>query len=303
MIEETWTLACGGVTRTAAELGVTDLVRRRINQGADVCLVQVDARPVGIPPVFAHGESVVVARNGVTWFAGRVTAIPASGDGEAQGQVYRLSGPWWFLEQLVARQQWSVRGGAGSAWTSRLILGQATDGSPMTTGGVILQTLQAVIAAGAPLQAGLIDPDLTPPFDEVRELTCAEVVQAMLRWHPDCVAWFDYATAPVPTWHCRRRANLPPVTLAVGSAPLAAVRGVTARHDLAVPAVVLNYEVAIEGDGGTTLLDVVTDAAPAGATGQEFGAVVGTIPLRATGAVTDAAGSGACARGKGRRRR
>ncbi len=297
LIAEVWTLSCGGATRTAAEIGVTDLVRRRVSQGADVCLVQVDGAAVGSAPVFAHGENVVIARNGVTWFAGRVTGLPASSDGAAQGQVYRLSGPWWFLEQLVARQQWSVRGGAESAWTSRLILGQAVDGTPMTTGGVIAQTLQGVVDAGAPVQAGVIEPDLTPPFDEVRELTCAEVIQAMLRWHPDCVAWFDYSTSPTPTWHCRRRGSLPGVTLPVGSAPVAAVRSVTARHDLAVPAVVLNYEVSVEGDGGTELLDVVTDAAPAGATGAEFGAVVGTIPLRAAGAVTDAAAAVRAARG------
>ncbi len=289
LLTENWTLTCEGVTRRADEIGVTDLVRRRVSKGADFCLVHVGGAAVGGAPVFAHGATVAVARNGVTWFVGRVTAVPASGDGDAQGQVYRLSGPWWFLEQLVARQQWSVRGGLGSAWTSRLVLGQNIDGSRSTTGATVARMLQDAVEAGAPLQVGVIDPALTPPLDEVRELTCAEVIRAMLRWHPDCVAWFDYATAPAPTWHCRQRANLPVVTLAVGSAPLAAVRGLTARHDLRAPAVVLHYEVNVEGTGGTTLLDVVTDAAPAGATGREFGAVVATIPLRAPGVVTDAA--------------
>ena len=287
LMAENWTLTCAGVTKPAAAWGVTDLVRRRVSPGADVCCVHVDGCAVGMPPVFAHGETVAVARNGVTWFVGRVTAVPASGDGAAEGLVYRLSGPWWYAQQLVAQQEWNVRGGAGSAWTSRLILGQAMDGSSMTTGGVIVRTLQDVMEAGAPFQIGTVDPALVPPLDEVRELTGAEVVEVMLRWHPDCVAWFDYATAPVPTWHCRQRGNLPLVTLAVGSAPLAEVRDVTARHDLVAPAVVLNYEVGVEGEDGTWF-DVVTDAAPAGATGREFGAVVGTIPLRTTGAVTDA---------------
>ena len=292
VLPEDWTLSCGDVTRGAAGMGVTDLVRRRVSQGMDVCFVHVEGSAVGAERVFAHGESVTVARNGVTWFVGRVTRVPASGAGEGEGLVYRLSGPWWFLEQLVARQQWSVRGGAGSAWTSRLILGQGADGSRLTTGGVIARMVADAVDAGAPLQAGVIDPALYAPLDEVREVTCAQVIQAMLRWHPDCAAWFDYASAPVPTWHCRKRSALPAVTLSVGSAPLAEVRGVTARHDLAAPAVVLHYEVSVEGDGGT-MLDIVTDAAPAGATGREFGAVVGTIPLRAAsaggGAVTDAA--------------
>ena len=289
LLAEDWTLTCGGLTQSAAEIGVTDLVRRRVSQGADVCLVQVGASAVGTALVFAYGATVVIARNGVTWFVGRVTAVPASGDGDGEGQVYRLSGPWWFLEQLVARQSWSVRGGQGSVSTSRLILGQAADGSRLTTGGVIGQMLQDAVAAGAPLQAGVIDPALFAPLDEVRELTCAEVVQAMLRWHPDGVTWFDYTTTPLPTLHCRQRRNLPAATLTVGSAPLAAVRGITARHDLAVPAVVLHYEVSVAGSDGATLLDVVTDAAPAGATGQEFGALVGTIPLGAPGVAANAA--------------
>ena len=284
-----WTLSCGGVTRRAEEIGVTDLVRRRVSPGADVCLVEVDARAVGAAPIFAHGATVTITQNGVTWFAGRVTGVPTSGDGGGQGQTYRLNGPWWYLEQLVARQQWSLRGGLASAWTSRLVLGQAADGSRMTTGATIAQMLQDAVDAGAPLAAGVIDPALTPPLDEVRELTCATVLQAMLRWHPDCVGWFDYSTAPVPTWHCRQRASLPAVTLTVGTAPLTAVREITARHDLRAPAVVLHYEVSVAGSGGSTLLDVVTEAAPAGATGREFGAVVGTIPLRAAGVVTDAA--------------
>ena len=289
LLAEIWTLTCGGVTTGAGQMGVTDLVRRRVSQGADVCFVHVDGASVGSAAVFAPGQSVTVARNGVTWFVGRVTAVPASGDGQGQGQVYRLSGPWWFLEQLVARQQWSVRGGEATAWTSRLILGQATDGSRLTTGQVVTQTLQDAADAGAPLQVGVVDPALVAPFDELRDVTCAQVVQAVLRWHPDCVAWFDYATTPTPTWHCRQRGNLPAVSLGLGSAPLAEVRGITARPDLAAPAVVLNYEVSLTAADGSTVLDVVTDAAPAGATGREFGAVVATIPLRAPASVTDAA--------------
>ena len=291
LLTETWTLTCGGVTRNAADAGVTDLVRHRVSQGTDVCFVHVDGASVGTAALFAYGDSVSVARNGVPWFVGRVTAVPAGGDGEGEGMVYRLSGPWWFLEQLVARQQWNVRGGAGTAWTSRLILGQAADGSRLSTGQVITQTLQDAIDAGAPLLVGTVDPALMPPLDEVRELTCADVVRAMLRWHPDCAAWFDYSTAGAPTWHCRQRANLPAVALRVGCAPLAEARGISARHDLAAPAVVLHYEVSDDDSDGTVLLDVVTDAAPAGATGREFGAVVGTIPLRApTGAAAGAAG-------------
>ena len=288
-LTDMWTLTCGGVTTGAGELGVTDLVRRRVSQGTDVCLVHLDGTSTGGAPTFAPGADVVIARNGVTWFAGRVTAVPASGSQAGRRQVYRLSGPWWFLEQLVAQQQWSVRGGQATAWTSRLVVGQAADGSRLTTGQVLTQALQDAAAAGAPLQVGVVDPALVAPLDELRDVTCAQVVRAVLRWHPDCVAWFDYTTAPTPTWHCRQRGNLPAVGLDLGRAPVATVREITARHDLAVPAVVLNYEVGVVGTDGSEVFDIVTDAAPPGATGREPGAVVGTIPLRAPGSVTDAA--------------
>ena len=279
ILSPAWTVSCQGVTTSAARAGVTGMTRHRASQAMDTCVLRFDGRAFDAAPPFPFGATVVIARGGMTWFVGRVTSVPSSGDGRGETQTCELSGPWWYLAHLVCQQLWTLRGGAATAFLSRLILGQGSDGSALTTGQVITAALQYAIDAGAPLAIGTVEPAVTAPWEEVKDITCAEVIRRALQWTPDYVAWFDYATAPVPTFHCRARADLPAATLRVGAPPLAAVRGLTARYDLLAPAVVFHYETSRQA-GGQAQTDVVTDAAPAGATGREFGAVVGTIPLR-----------------------
>ena len=284
LLSDLWTLSCRGVTTAAAGIGVSGITRKRASQSADTCVVRFDGRAFDAAPPFAFGDIVTVSRGGAPWFVGRVTSLPASGDGQAESQECELSGPWWYLAQLVYQQLWTIQGGAATASLGRVVLGQAADGTPLTTGQVIADALQYAIDAGAPFAIGSIDPAFPAPLDEVKDITCAEVIRKMLRWHPGGVAWFDYTTSPVPTFHCRTRPNLPAATLTVGVPPLAAVRGLTARPDLLASAVLLHFETT-RSVSGQVQTDVVTDAAPAGATGREFGAVVATIPLRGGPAV------------------
>lgn len=53
-----------------------------------------------------------------------------------------------------------------------------------------------------PFQIGTVSPNVDCPIDEVRDITCAEVIHKMLRWTPDAVTWFDYSTSP-PTFNCK----------------------------------------------------------------------------------------------------
>ena len=271
-VSNVWSLCSDGMTISAAQAGVTEIIRHRATQSTETCTVRTEGTAFDAAPLFIHGSRVKVLRDGVPWFVGRVTGMPGSGDGHTEGLSYDLSGPWWHLENLVCQQTWVLRGGETTALLSRLVLGQSLAGGRLTSGQVIVETLQHAIDSGAPFQIGVVEPAAILPLDELRDVTCAEVIRKVLRWHPDCVAWFDHATEPVPTFHCRARGNLPQTTFAVGRAPLTAVRGITKRTDLVTPAVVLHYE-TVNGDS----TDVVTDAAPAGATGREFGALVATI--------------------------
>ena len=277
-LSSSWTLTGSGAAQSGAALGISQITRRRTSQAIDTCVILADGRAMDAPPLFPVNSTVTIAQSGVPWFVGRVTSVPATGTARAESQRYELSGPWWYLEKLVCRQEWKFRGGTLTSRVSRLILGQALDGSRLTTGQVIAETLQYAIDCGAPLQIGTIDPALAAPLDEVKDVTCAEVIRKMLRWHPDCVCWFDYATTGGPTFHCRARSSLPAATLTVGQPPLSAVYGIAARPDFVAPAVVIHYEITSRVNGSTQT-DVVTDAAPPEATGGEFGAVVLTVPL------------------------
>lgn len=271
----TWRLSSGTRPLPAASIGVTEIVRRRTATDGESCLLRMGGGAFDAAPRFPVGAAVSIQRGGVPWFVGRVTGTPGTGEGGAEEIGYQLSGPWWYLEQLVYQQEWTLQGGQKTGLLGRLILGQAADGSRRDSGQIVTDVLQYAIDAGAPFQIGVVEPHAILPLEEVRDVTCAQVIRRVLRWHPDCVAWFDHGTAPMPTFYCRQRANLPAVTFTVGQAPLAAVRGVTARADLLTPAVVLHYETSTDGE-----IDVLTDAAPAGATGREFGALVATIPVQ-----------------------
>ena len=282
LLSSRWSLTSNGIILSAVQAGVVDIVRYRATQSTETCEVQTSGG-FDDPPLFTYGSTVTILRDSTPWFVGRVTGVPRRGDGHSEGASYELSGPWWYLENLVCQQTWSLRGGETTGLLSRLILGQALDGGRLSSGQIITEVLQYAIDSGAVMAVGTIEPDAVLPLDELRDVTCAEVLRKVLRWHPDCVAWFDHTTTPTPTFHCRARGNLLQTAFAVGQAPLAMVNDLTLRRDLATPAVVLSYETS---DGET--IDVITDAAPAGATGREFGAIVATIPA---GSATDAQGN------------
>ncbi len=280
----TWTVSAGQTALNTAALGITEITRHRANAATDTCVLMLNGRNVDAAALFGYGTTVAIGNGAVPWFVGRVTETPASGDGKGESQRYTLSGPWWYLEHLVFTQTWTTQAGQASALLGRAILGQALDGSAVTTGHVIVEALNYAVAAGAPFRVGAILEGFTIPFDEVKDVTCAEVIRKMLRWHPDAVAWFDYSSG-TPTFNVVPRAQLSAVTLTKGSAPLVSIGDITSRDDLTAPSVVICYEITGKNNS-STYTDVSVDAAPQGATGQEFGAVVLTIPLRGQSSTT-----------------
>ena len=107
----------------------------------------------------------------------------------------------------------------------------------ITTGQQIIEALNWALkpftdaGAPAPFQVGTVSPALLPPFTEVRDITCAEVLHKMLRWSPDAVTSFDYTTSP-PTFHCDVRANLETQPLALNGGDLIRDLRVNPRYDL-----------------------------------------------------------------------
>jgi hypothetical protein len=202
-----------------------------------------------LPTGFAYAATIIIRlNNGSTnprWFYGRMGTAPRSGSGPEESIQYTLDGPWWYLQRCMYQQSWKVysSGGGGGivdANKARVILCQSAAGARIDSGAQIEDAIDWAITRGAPITKGTVDAGCTLPFDERVNISCAEVIQTMLRYTPDVIPWFDYTTSPYPTFHCRKRANLTAVSKAITA--LAALNPITPRNDLQVPGVTISYE-------------------------------------------------------------
>jgi SpoU rRNA methylase family enzyme len=277
-----WTLRdASGVEKPAAGWGLGELTRSRLNQAADLVTFRAAELDSDADPVFAFGSTVRVFQDGAPWFYGRVVQAPGRATGTGEDQLYRLAGPWWYLENLVFQQIWELTSGTsislGGVAKSRIILTQAADGTKMATGAAILEVLNYAIEQGAPFTIGAVTPNALAPYAEVLDESCAAVLHHLLRWTPDAIAAFDYSTAGLPVLSIVQRTSATSVTLPAYGAPVSGLE-LTPRYDLQAPCVQIKYEQTndIDGDSYTSL---TVDTTPAGATGAELSALVMTVNL------------------------
>jgi hypothetical protein len=277
-----WTLRdATGTVKTLADWGLRDLTRERINQQADAVTFRADGRASDAEPLFTYGSTVTLFNSGVPWFYGRVVQAPGRASAAAEDQLYRLAGPWWYLENLVFQQTWQTTDGIDTTLIptnkSRLILSQKADGTKLATGAAIAEVLAYATARGVPITVGAITPNAIAPYAEALDWSCAEVIRYFLRWTPDAVAAFDYTTTPYPTLSIFRRTDAATLTLPAYGAPVSGLE-LTPRHDLQAPAVVLKFEQTNDIDNDT-FTSLIVQPAPSTATGDELGAMVMTLDL------------------------
>jgi len=312
-----WEIEHKGTRQSAEAWGVTMASRRVQSMTPDVLTLEIvdvpdvdgvdnivlrdlspielrDASPVEANPVppFSYGDTIKVYRNNLKWFQGIVTKLPWIGDQDgSEGQTFEISGPWWYLENLVFQQNWSeidldasVSGSPvelKSALRSHVLLGMNDAGTLITTGDQLDAILAYVIASvqeaglAAPFGIGNVLAGQQVWSVEGRDQTCAEVVRSIMRWHPGAVASFDYS-AETPILHI-----VEPTTLYELDATDRRVVSTryTHRKDLVPPFVQFKYEKDHDFDGNT-YTTVESDIYPADATGRAPGGIVATIPLR-----------------------
>jgi hypothetical protein len=242
-----WTIANSTTEKTLAAWGLSGVRRKLVSQGLDELTFRAAGQAIDAAPLFAYGSTVTLYRNrtqnpdgsfsgGTPWFTGLVTQTPSTGAPDSEDMDYVIAGPWWYLEHLVFQQplrlitRFNVVDGVATPvfnttqTSTHLFLNVAPVGYPspnpspnagmIHTGQQIIEALswalKPFVDAGSPLpfQIGTIAPAVFVPHDEVRDITCAEVIHKELRWTPDAVTWFDYTTMP-PTFNCARRADLP----------------------------------------------------------------------------------------------
>jgi hypothetical protein len=255
-------LQCSAGAYTAptlvAPLGVSNLSLALNSQLPDRLTFEIAAATALTDDLpFAHGSTLTLWADGVALFRGTVQEPARIATGVAERLHYTALGPWYDLAHTVYRQSWQEWSGGAlvSGIRSRVILGQAANGSRLTTGQQIADAIAvcaaAYTAAGlpAPLQAGSTSSLATAfPWAEERDLMCAEVIQRMLRYHPDAVAAFDYSTTP-PTLNVRPRSAMSAISVPVSAVGNLSDLDIHARRDLVPPGLRIRFEQTHTADG------------------------------------------------------
>lgn len=285
-----WKIAIGaGAPVTFESLGLGDLRRRLVSQAQSRVTFVQDTGEFTDDAICEEGDTVTITRvidddDPEVWFVGRALDPRRSANGTSEAIVYELACPWWYLDNLIFQQNWKIPvtpADPASALTnqkrSTLILNLKEDGSTLTTRQQIKEAVDFAIAAGAPLAIDDASfPAINVPWDEARDLSCAEVIRRQLRLAPDVMLRWDFATTP-PTLRCVRRAAADAITFPLGEGDRDQL-SIVPRNDLLVPAVVLNFESTnVQDEASWT--SVTQQKYPAGATGLEFGVPVATIQL------------------------
>ncbi|HVU37926.1 MAG TPA: hypothetical protein VHC95_06295 [Opitutales bacterium] len=282
-LSQIWTLRRNGdgMEKTLADWGISSARLIRRTQRSDTLEIAFDGAAFDGAELFAYKAGIMLKRNGTAYFAGLATKTPRMARPRAEGVGYTFEGSWWYLEHIVYQQDWKFLnvGGDNLAAVSNLVLAQANDGTLITTGAQIADAVNEAVGAGAALQLGANDCAIQVPPEAGRDLSCAEVIRRMLRWHPDVVTWFDYSTTP-PTLKLRQRANLDAAAFSIAGRPHTGM-DIAARPDLVPPVVVLKYQTLNEDDGiDQSYINI--EQYPGGTSELQPGAVVMTIDLQGT---------------------
>lgn len=278
-----WTLEHveGSLEQSFEDWGIGRATRRLVSQGVDTLTLSEPGGAYDTAALWDFDDTLILKESSARRFVGRVAGSRRVADESGERREYTVLGPWSWLDQLVYQQSWKTTNGVDATLVamnkSRVVIGQDAAGSKVATGAEMTSAINWAIANGAAMALGTIDAGVTIPYQEVTDVTVAELIRICLRWTPDASVWFDYTTTPDPTIHITRRADLTGLSLAV-SPTVAESLDIVPRDDLVVPAVAIHYEQANVVDG-VTYNATASDIHPGSATGAEPRAMVATIDV------------------------
>ena len=269
-----WELLYNHSRKTFEDWGIYDAVRRVTNQGNDRVRFKTKGQQ------FLPDQTLVIYKDQTPWFQGRITQVPCLYAPEVEENFYEIAGTWWYLEHIVYQQNWRYSDGSPKENLILFprgvcILGQSDAGKALNAKECIQSLLQYAIKHNVPMQVGHIEGfDFYFPYESVKDCSCAEALQRILRWAPDAICWTDYASTP-PTFNIVRQSFLTARDIRLSQAQRLHV---VPRYDLRVNSVMLKYE-HTHSNGQVTWKTNTIDKYPANANGEEFNALVLTIEL------------------------
>ena len=157
--------------------GVDTLQIRRPSvelQGGDS--IKVTYQPTATSPV-------------VTVFQGTVEQITETAQGGSDAwQDVLVASPWSKMDRLVFQQYWS----ASNVWSSNTILNQDDNGAAIGFKDQLHEIFTFAKTRCGVTATALYGGQMLPA-DEVRDLTCAQAVNRVLRWFPKKTVRLDYS--------------------------------------------------------------------------------------------------------------
>jgi len=277
-----WKLEYNGKIKSFADWGLSQLTLRSLNQGKDIVTFSLIGNNLYDEDLFSPESSIRIVKGKETWFAGRVIKTPGMGDPFKEEKRYEVAGPWWYLENLIYQQEWRS-GPSKTILSSRVILGRKGDGNRCNANDQIREILQYAIQSGAPFDLGDLDVAAEFPYDEAKDISCAEAVQRILRWVPDAVVWFDYSKKTRPLLYIKRRSAMTTFDLSLNDASGVQNLRITPRHDLVLPGVIIKYE-RHHKSNDQQWITIQEDKFPENMSDKAFKALVMTVELDGGGA-------------------
>lgn len=278
-----WMLEYNNVVRTLSEYGISDATYFWKNQMTDKFVFSIPSRAITEDFVFAAESTIKIFRNKVKWFEGVITQTPLFGSFLREDHKYEVSGSWWYLENLIYQQAWKEpidtsdpESQLKNIFRGHVILGQDLSGEKIPIGEQITDIINYARSCGANINLGKIDIPVYIPFDECKDLSCADAIRRLLRWVPDTIYYIDYSTE-VPTIFFKRRMQLTSQTINIFDGTTKDF-SLQPRHDLRVPAVVLKFETT-NNTNNKTWKTTSIQKYPLNATGAEFKTLVLTVNL------------------------
>ncbi|MES2705117.1 MAG: hypothetical protein V4726_00810 [Verrucomicrobiota bacterium] len=271
-----WSISPGG---TFAATGVTRCTRSLQAGGRSTCEITL-ARDLSAASLYAEDDAVTVTGPGGIFFTGVVDRPARAATGGSHGHTVTLVTKWKWLEEIPYTQPFASGSSSTAIRKSSVVLGLADNGARQTTQQILFAILGFANTQGAGITIGSILPGvtLTPPTMQMADVTCAEAIRAVLRWHPDAVLSFT----PAGVINIERPGGMTAVSRAVGGAAGTSRCAVWPRQGMGLRGVVVHYEITTTVDG-VDYLQIVDDTAGA-VTGRRVAHF--TIPLRGASIIT-----------------
>jgi hypothetical protein len=213
----TWTAQIGAGSATAfSALKITSAVVSLQAGGEDSAELAFALNASASAPA-DENDAVIIREGANIYFRGYVVRVEPFADGGREGWAVQCSGLSSNLNRITYRQRYAIGPATPSqsyGYKTRCQLGVSNLGTNQTTAQTIsdVLTYAATESSGVATGSILSGVALTVPSQEVVDSTCMECIRTPLRWHPDCVSWFDHVAS---TFNVAKPSALSTITKAV----------------------------------------------------------------------------------------